>query len=75
VVERADAIERLPVAYAVAMRLLDDGASLSEIAALLGMAVEAVPVLVVIGEQKLAALLVAEPDGGAVVVQGQPDDR
>jgi DNA-directed RNA polymerase specialized sigma24 family protein len=81
-VERADAVERLPSTYAAALRLVDGGASHAEIAATFGIAVDAVPGLILIGEQKLAAILVSEPDAGAVVasepvpivVREQPDD-
>ena len=53
---RAAALERLPAAYAAALRLNDAGATHAAIARELEVAVEAVPRLLEIGASKLDAL-------------------
>ena len=52
----------MPSAYAVALRLSDEGATVEQIASELDVEVDAVDALLVIGRAKLATLL-AEPDG------------
>ena len=55
--DRSAALERLPSAYATALRLNDDGASHAAIARELGVPAQAVPRLLEIGASKLDALL------------------
>lgn len=57
VVNRAAAIELLPEAYAVALRLRDDGLGRAEIATRLGIAPEAVASTLELADAKLARLL------------------
>lgn len=54
--DRATALEQLPVAYATALRLNDEGASHGAIAKALDVPVEAVPRLLEIGASKLDAV-------------------
>lgn len=54
--DRSTALEQLPVAYATALRLNDEGANHSAIARALDVAVEAVPRLLEIGASKLDAV-------------------
>jgi DNA-directed RNA polymerase specialized sigma24 family protein len=56
-VDRAAALEQLPDAYAVALRLRDGGADDDAIAATVGVARAAVRSLLAIGERKLAEVL------------------
>ena len=55
--DRADAVSQLPLAYGLALRLDDRGASEAAIARLLGVEREAVAPLLGIARDKLAALL------------------
>jgi DNA-directed RNA polymerase specialized sigma24 family protein len=55
--DRPTAIERLPTAYAIALRLNDEGASHTRIARMLDVPVQAVPRLLEIGSSKLHAIL------------------
>jgi DNA-directed RNA polymerase specialized sigma24 family protein len=55
--DRPTAIERLPTAYATALRLNDEGASHTRIARVLDIPVQAVPRLLEIGSSKLHAIL------------------
>ncbi|MQA02537.1 MAG: hypothetical protein GEV07_07375 [Streptosporangiales bacterium] len=54
---RAAAMQRLPVAHALALQLLDDEATNEQIAERLGIEPEAVRPLLAVAEAKLAALL------------------
>lgn len=54
--DREQALDRLPAAYAAALRLNDEGASHAAIARALDVAPEAVPRLLEIGASKLDAL-------------------
>lgn len=54
--DHARALERLPTAYAVALRLRDAGASDETIAEALGVDVLSLPVLLELAEAKLAAI-------------------
>ncbi|MCC7078365.1 MAG: hypothetical protein IT198_14675 [Acidimicrobiia bacterium] len=58
--DRGAALDRLPLFYAVAVRLRDAGAGTELIAAGLGVEPEAVPALLEVAESKLASL---EPVG------------
>ena len=60
IVNRAAAIELLPEAYAVALRLRDDGLGPAEIATRLGIAPEAVASTLELADAKLARLLCLE---------------
>jgi DNA-directed RNA polymerase specialized sigma24 family protein len=51
--DRATALERLPAAYATALRMNDEGASHAAIAKALGVPAQAVPRLLEIGASKL----------------------
>jgi hypothetical protein len=64
-VDRTTAIERLPRAYAIALRIAELGGDHTTIARALEVPVESVPGLLAIGESKLAAALASgEPPGG-----------
>jgi hypothetical protein len=56
-VGRAQALDLLPVAYAVALRLRDSGASRALIADALGIETVAVPALLEVADRKLGELL------------------
>lgn len=58
--DRATALERLPPAYAAALRLNDAGATHLTIARELGVPVESIPRLLEIGASKLDALIRAD---------------
>jgi hypothetical protein len=60
-VHRDEALEQLPAAYAIAIRLRDSGAPEETIAAALGSEPGAITALLDIADRKLAAL-VAQPD-------------
>jgi DNA-directed RNA polymerase specialized sigma24 family protein len=70
-VNRAAAIELLPEAYAVALRLRDDGLGSAEIARRLRIAPEAVASTLELADAKLARLLGAE-DSRAEPLRGTP---
>ena len=61
--DRSTAIERLPTAYATALRLNDEGASHRRIARILDVPVQAVPRLLEIGASKLHAILAERATG------------
>jgi hypothetical protein len=63
-VHRDEALEQLPAAYAIAIRLRDSGASDETIATALGSEAGAIAVLLDIADRKLA-VLVGHPDRGA----------
>ncbi len=55
--ERGEAIEHLPLPYAVALRLRDAGVGDAELAAGLAIEPEAVPTLLKVAEAKVSELL------------------
>jgi DNA-directed RNA polymerase specialized sigma24 family protein len=59
-VDRADALDSLPEAYAAALRLRDGGSEPAEIARRLGIAPEAVAGALELAEAKLARLLATD---------------
>lgn len=59
--ERDEALELLPGAYAIAIRMDEGGAGTDEIAALVGIDRSAVAALLEIGRSKLADLLATDP--------------
>ena len=61
--DRSTAIQRLPAAYATALRLNDEGASHTRIARMLDIPVQAVPRLLEIGSSKLHAILAERARG------------
>jgi DNA-directed RNA polymerase specialized sigma24 family protein len=63
-VNRAQAIAELPTAYAVALRLSDQGVDREAIARVVGIETEAVEPLLRLAHTKLAALLQGPPAGG-----------
>jgi DNA-directed RNA polymerase specialized sigma24 family protein len=56
-VDRAEALKALPDAYAIALRLRDEGAELDAVARVLDVEPEAVGPLVTLAEAKLAGLM------------------
>lgn len=65
---RDEAIDRLPTAYAIALRMVDEGAGPEEVGTVIG--VDDVATLLAIGERKLAALLAVNEIGGAAPSAG-----
>jgi len=59
--DRSDAVDRLPQAYAAALRLQDQGHDETAIAACLGLAPAAVGPLLRMAAAKLQSILAAEP--------------
>lgn len=72
--DRQQALELLPEAHAVALRLVDDSADMAVIASQLDIERDAVPLLLRVAEDKLATLLGRFPPAESQPSPSQPSE-